>query len=249
MGVIYLTKNKVNNRKYIGVDSNNNINYYGSGKIIKLALKKYGVENFTKEILEENCDINYLFEREKYYLAKYNAINSKEFYNLAEGGKGGAGTLYSDESKERHRENVIKSREYMESRKGKTYEEIYGENAEKEKEKRKIAGLGKKYTEERIKKVSDALKGKPSWNKGKKGLQIAWNKGKSIHSKIYILINNDDELIFNGRNELESHIKKINKNKKKGFKINISTLINTKKEKEYNIKIISNHCLKKNIIN
>ncbi len=52
-------------------------------KAIKMALKKYGINNFTKEILEENDDINYLFEKEKYYINKYNAVNSPNFYNLA----------------------------------------------------------------------------------------------------------------------------------------------------------------------
>jgi hypothetical protein len=87
VGVIYLTTNKLNGKKYIGVDSNNNKNYFGSGKIIRLSLKKYGTENFTKEILEESDDIKYLFEREKFFIEKYDAINSNEYYNLAEGGK------------------------------------------------------------------------------------------------------------------------------------------------------------------
>ena len=42
---------------------------------------------------------------------------------------------------------------------------------------------GRKQTEEHIKKRVEALvkngqlKGKPTWNKGKRGLQVAWNKG------------------------------------------------------------------------
>ena len=50
MGIVYLITNKINNRKYIGVDTNNNKNYFGSGKSIKLALKKYGRENFIKKL-------------------------------------------------------------------------------------------------------------------------------------------------------------------------------------------------------
>ena len=241
MGVVYLTTNNINNRKYIGVDSNNSKYYFGSGKSIKLALKKYGSENFSKEILEEDNDINYLFEREKYYINLYDAVNSKEFYNMAEGGKGGGSTLVSEESKERHRIGSLKGLQIaMEKRKGKTYSEIYGNNADKEKEKRRLAGLGKKYSEERIKKVSESLKGKIPWNKGLKNSQIPWNKGKEGYSlKIYILKISDEEIEFRGRIELENYIKILNKNRKKGFKINVSNLINNKKEKDLSIQIKS----------
>ena len=58
MPIIYLTTNLVNNKKYIGVDTKNNKYYFGSGTIIKQALKKYGKNNFTKEILETNEDKN-----------------------------------------------------------------------------------------------------------------------------------------------------------------------------------------------
>ena len=37
---------------------------------------------------------------------------------------------------------------------------------------------GIKFTEEHIKNLSSALKGRVPWNKNKKGLQVAWNKGK-----------------------------------------------------------------------
>lgn len=121
MGIVYLITNKINNRKYIGVDTKNNKYYFGSGKAIKLAIKKYGKENFIKEILEENENNEYLFQREKYYIELYDAVNSLEYYNMAEGGKGGSGTLVTEESKELHRLGCIKSSEItILKRKGKT---------------------------------------------------------------------------------------------------------------------------------
>lgn len=241
MGIVYLTTNKINNKKYIGVDTANNKYYYGSGIAIKNALKKYGVENFIKEILFESDNNELLFEKEKFLIEKYNAVESKEFYNIAEGGKGGAGTLTSTESKIKHKIGCLKNGKIMtEKRKDKTYEEIYGDKADEEKEKRRQAGLGKKYSEERRINISNSLKDNIPWNKGKKGVQVSWLKNKTdVVFKSYILEINNIQKIFNGRKELSNHIKEINKNKKKGNKINISLLINNKKEKGYNLKIIS----------
>jgi hypothetical protein len=51
--IIYKITNKVNSKIYIGQDKHDNPNYLGSGKILHLAFKKYGSENFIKEIIEE----------------------------------------------------------------------------------------------------------------------------------------------------------------------------------------------------
>jgi len=249
MGVIYLTTNNINGRQYIGVDTNNDKNYYGSGKIIRLALKKYSRTNFTKEILEENEDDKYLFEREHYWIDKYDAVNNENFYNIAEGGKGGAGTLNNEESKRLHRIgslNAVKINN--EKRKGKTYEEIYGDRADEEKEKRRIAGLGKKHSEERCENISKGLKnsdkirekrekGGIPWNKGKKGLQIAWNKGiTDTCLKIYTLTTPDNKILkFNGRKKLKEYIENENLDKRMKSRISIAKLYSEGKEKGYSL--------------
>lgn len=79
--VIYITTNIVNGKKYLGKDTKNDPNYLGSGVILKLAIKKYGKENFKKEIVEVCQDQTKLKLREKYWLDFYDAGNNKMFYN------------------------------------------------------------------------------------------------------------------------------------------------------------------------
>ena len=84
--LIYKITNKINGKFYIGKHQTSDIGdgYMGSGKLIKAAIKKYGVENFSKEILhiyDSEEDMN-LKEKELVTI-------SDQTYNLCEGGKGG----------------------------------------------------------------------------------------------------------------------------------------------------------------
>jgi group I intron endonuclease len=86
---IYITTNKINGKKYIGMCTRNDTNYIGSGSLLKDAIKKYGRHNFERTIIEHCNDFAELCEREKYWIDYYDAVNSKDFYNLIDGGIGG----------------------------------------------------------------------------------------------------------------------------------------------------------------
>lgn len=88
-GVIYCTTNLINGKKYIGYDSRNRDNYFGSGSLIKQAIKKYGKENFIKQILENCTTVQNLLEAEQYWIAYFNAQQSDLFYNITAGGEMG----------------------------------------------------------------------------------------------------------------------------------------------------------------
>ena len=261
MPCVYLTTNSLNNKKYIGVDSKDDPNYFGSGIIIKNSIKKHGKENFTKIILEQNDNIKYLFEREKYWIEKYNAVESNDFYNISSGGKGG-NMLNNPISIEKWEKGIEKTRELtIKLRKNKTYEEIYGDRANEEKEKRRQSLLGKKFTDERRSNISKSLKNKISWNKGltketDNRIKTSWNKGltketdervlkyvtsskinKPKFLKTYTIQYQDTILSFNGRKELKNYIKNINKNLTKGFKISVDNLIINGKDKDCHIVI------------
>ena len=87
--IIYKTTNNINGKIYIGQDKNNNPHYFGSGKKLKSAIKKYGKENFIKEILEECDSKEILNEREIYWIDFYNSRDAFVGYNISLGGDGG----------------------------------------------------------------------------------------------------------------------------------------------------------------
>ena len=87
---IYLTTNLITNEKYIGKHHGElNDSYLGSGIILQRAIKKYGKQNFKREILYISKDNEENNLKEVEFITKYNAIEDKTFYNLAPGGDGG----------------------------------------------------------------------------------------------------------------------------------------------------------------
>jgi hypothetical protein len=66
--IIYKTTNLINGKIYVGQDSKNNPKYLGSGIVLNHAIKKYGKDNFKKEILEHCIDKNDMDIKEKYWI-------------------------------------------------------------------------------------------------------------------------------------------------------------------------------------
>jgi group I intron endonuclease len=86
---IYMTKNMVNGKIYIGQSTKSDEKYLGSGRILLEAFKKYGRDSFQRTIIERCNNKAHMNERERYWIAFYNSTNREVGYNLADGGIGG----------------------------------------------------------------------------------------------------------------------------------------------------------------
>jgi len=111
--VIYKITNKINNKKYIGytgIGLNNRIHKHytnaQSGMVSHLynALRKYGMNNFKFETIDNSDSFDEIKEKEKYWIKYYNT--NKNGYNMTNGGDGGniIGTL----SPQKYKDYIIK---------------------------------------------------------------------------------------------------------------------------------------------
>ena len=89
IGYIYKTTNLVNKRCYIGKKNKPEFDsgYYGSGIALQSAIKKYGKQNFTVEVLYWATTVEELNQLEIKAIAEHKSVNNT--YNIAIGGDGG----------------------------------------------------------------------------------------------------------------------------------------------------------------
>ena len=87
---LYEIKNNLNGKIYVGVHKTVTLDdgYMGSGMIIKRAIAKSGLENFTKVILETFDDPVSMYAREKEVVTE-EFLARGDVYNLRRGGHGG----------------------------------------------------------------------------------------------------------------------------------------------------------------
>lgn len=169
--IIYKITNNINGKIYIGKHKTKNLDdgYFGSGKILKYAIEKYGIENFKKEII-------HLCETEEDMNEKESEIVTEEFclrkdtYNLCVGGHGGFSYI--------NRHNLggnYKNKKKLDLKKLETarnvLKDLYIDNSWKIQQSLKVSEglnkyyqtndghfLGKKHSEDSKKKISESRK-------------------------------------------------------------------------------------------
>ena len=145
MFFVYLTTNLINGKQYVGSHKGDpSDSYLGSGNLIVKSIKKYGVENFQREILEY-CIEEESMRLEEKYIQKYNTQIPLGYNISPTGGHSKNGRMSSETRKK-----------ISDSIKGRNHPN-FGKPSPMS---------GKKHTPETLLLMSESRKGKGTWNKG-----------------------------------------------------------------------------------
>ncbi len=164
---IYKTTNAINGKYYIGMHQTKKLDdaYMGSGTVLKQAIAKYGLENFSKEILHVFDNEEDMRNKEKELV-----IISENTYNLCEGGKGGFGYLNRSglSSRKGSTHSMESKKKISDNRKGipvseetrKKFSENNGMKNDDTKKKVSDSLTGKLKSEEHKRKIAEAIRRK-----------------------------------------------------------------------------------------
>lgn len=199
--IIYKITNKINNKIYIGqtvraLEERLSEHKRKRNPLISKALKKYGIENFSVEVIYEASTIEELNEKEFEFIRKYNSINPNG-YNQCEGGGNTVGYIHTDEAKKKM--SKAKSEMYL------------GENN---------PFYGKTHTDEAKKKMSEKRKGRKLTEEWKKNISNSCTKKKVINIDTGEVFNSVKEAseYYNLKDTHISRVCKGKRNKTGGFR-------------------------------
>lgn len=159
--IIYKTTNMITNEYYIGKHYTENLNdgYLGSGSKFLEDVKKYGKENFFRNILQFCKSYDEMNEAESKWINE-NVMNDPMCLNLKTGGE--YNVEISDELRKKYSKGNL-GRKHTEETKKKISETHLGKHwhqSESVKQKISESHKGKHPTEETRKKMSEARMGK-----------------------------------------------------------------------------------------
>ena len=151
-GYIYEIRNDLNGHTYVGKHkcSEGNDDYMGSGILLPPAYKKYGIEHFTKRIIQYSPTEEDLNRSEELWIDFYKRIGKAE-YNIARGGYGGNTMKYASE--EQRAERRIKQSEAW------NYSKHFTEEVRKHMAEARMGNKYSPHSEETKRKIARALKG------------------------------------------------------------------------------------------
>lgn len=184
---LYKTTCLITERYYIGMHSTSNLNdgYMGSGKRLRYSMRKHGIDNHRKEILEFFDSRELLIEAEKKAITP-EMILCKNCMNLKSGGEGG----FISEEQQRYRSECA-GKAFSERLKNdlifaEKFSKLQSEKMKKRHEEAKIkydTFTGRQHSEETKKLMSESAKGR---TKGEDNSQYGtcWITKDGLNKKI-----------------------------------------------------------------
>jgi len=185
---IYLIKNILNNKIYVGSSVNidkrwkEHKNHLKERKhhsvLLQRAWDKYGEQSFLFEILEEVSNPEHLLAYEQVYLDYYKSYEIDRGYNICKIAGSHLGIKRSEETRKKLSEaaknrNEETRKKLREANVGKKHSEQTKQKLREvrqnlsEETRKKLSEAAKNRNEETRKNMSEAQKGKVPWNKGK----------------------------------------------------------------------------------
>jgi group I intron endonuclease len=204
--IVYETTNLINGKKYRGVHQTTNLNdgYLGSGLLLVGAIKKYGLESFSRKIIKYCASVSEMYNFEMEFVDE-KWVSRMDTYNIKIGGSGGwnfvnenslnihsgrVGKRHSEETKEKIRKKAI-GRKHTSRTKEKISVAIsnrigpnLGRKLSKE-WKQKIGEASKRQSKESRKKVADKNRGRTHTMEAKLKISRGHMKRVEISGIIY----------------------------------------------------------------
>lgn len=156
---VYIHKNKVNDKKYVGITSKENLNNrwhnghgYEYNSHFWSAIQKYGWDQFEHIVYAKNLSKEEASKIEQQLIKEYNTIDERYGYNIASGGYNNRGLIGKQNPFYGTTPSAVIAASVA-ARTGKSLSEEH---------KRKISdsNKGKKHSPDHVKKYSDAQRGK-----------------------------------------------------------------------------------------
>ena len=191
---IYKVTCLISEKYYIGMHSTSNLEdgYFGSGKVLRRSLNKYGMSNHSIEILEWLPDRSSLKLREK-EIVNEDLLKDKRCMNLQLGGSGGLSG--DNHAKKFHRAGRLATNKVLHERlqNDEEYRKKFCEAVSKS-VKGKQSWLNKKHSSETKEKISKTMSISQSGEKNSQYGTCWINDGKNVikikHDQLIEYINN-----------------------------------------------------------
>lgn len=171
---VYLHRNRINNKMYVGITSRNPETRWQNGTAYKRnphfnsAIQKYGWDSFDHIILHSCLSADEARQYETLYITQLNLCDKNYGYNMTLGGEGITGYTFTDEQKKRMSENNKGERNPCYGRKGSSHPMFgkrgtnnpnYGRKAtEEQRRNMSIGRKGMKFSESHIQHMKDSAK-------------------------------------------------------------------------------------------